>query len=272
MKLKEIKNCLYICCCAAALFSLQGCAKEAVVVEYDELKASINSKEDMVILDVRPAADFKAGYIQDAKNVDYDALVDKDGNYINNGEALTTAVPDKSKKIVAYCFGYGKDKDFANAAIGLGYTNVFRYAGGTTDWSEHGDYYVIDYDAFKAWHDAKYPFDNKDNYLIDDLPVAWYTGEDTAHPGGHIAGAINIPVEEWANGDGSLVNNGTAFSSVVTNKDAMVIIYCGNWSCGKSYAGAVAAVAMGYKHVYRYQGGWQEWKDKGNGLTPGDQP
>jgi rhodanese-related sulfurtransferase len=272
MRSKGINICFYICCCMAVLVSLQGCAKHATVVEYAELKASIENNEDMVLIDVRPPADFKAGHLQNAINIDLSTFANTDGSLINNGEALTLVLTDKSKKIVAYCFGYGNDKIFADAAIGLGYTNVYRYAGGTTDWSEQGDYFVIDYDAFKTWHDAKYPFDNSENYLIDDLPVAWYTGDDPSHPGGHIPGAINLPVEQWAGTGGVLVNNGTAFSSVVTNKDAMVVIYCGNAACGKSLAGVQAAVAMGYKHVYRYQGGWQEWQDKGNPLTPGDQP
>jgi rhodanese-related sulfurtransferase len=269
---KGTKYFLYICCFIAALFSLQGCAPQITVVNYDELKAWINNSEDMVLIDVRPAADFSAGHLQNAINIDLSALVSSDGKLINNGEALTSVVTDKSKKIVAYCFGYGNDEIFANAAIALGYTKVYRYADGTDDWSEHGDYFVIEYDAFKAWHDAKYPFDNQENYLIDDLPVAWYTGDDPSHPGGHISGAINIPVEQWAGTGGVVVDNGTAFSSVVTNKDAKVVIYCGNMACGKSLVGAQAAVAMGYKHVYRYQGGWQEWQDKGNPLTPGDQP
>lgn len=258
-----------------AFCCIQGCqepAKEATETTYDELKSWVDAKDNMTIIDVRPATDYEAGHIQDAINIDLSTFADTNGNLINDGEALTSVVPNKDKKIVAYCFGYGNDKIFADAAANLGYTNVYYYAGGTADWSSHGDYYVIEYTAFKAWHDKYEPFTDGKNYLIDDLPVAWYTGDDPSHPGGHIPGAVNIPVEQWVDGSGNLVSDGTAFTDVVKDKGAKVVIYCGNAACGKSLSGVKAAVKMGYTNVFRYQGGQQDWMDKGNALTPGSEP
>jgi rhodanese-related sulfurtransferase len=262
----------------AAVYLISGCGDEgektskAIFVEYEELKAWIELKEDMVLIDVRRPDEFAAGHLQDAINIDIEDLIDQQGNLINNGSALTSVVEDKSEKIVAYCFGYGKDKDFADVAGDLGYTNVYRYEGGTNDWSQHGNYFVIEYEAFKKWHKAKYPFDDNENFLIDVLPVDWYTGDDPSHPGGHIPGAINIPIEEWVNSDGSLIDSGNAFTTIITDKDATVVIYCGNWSCGKSLLGVKGAVALEYTKVYRYQGGWEEWKNEGNELNPGEEP
>jgi len=246
---------------------------EVVEVTYEELKASIQAGEDFVLIDVRTAADWSAGHIQNAINIPLETLVDKNGTLINDGKALTDVVADKGKKIVAYCFGYGNDLKFAQEALELGYAEVYRYEWGTAEWvDEKHDYLVNEYDGFKAWYDAKSPFDGGADYLIDVLPEAWYTGDDTAHPGGHIPGAINIPIELIADKDGKLIDGGKALTDVAADKAATVVIYCGNASCGKSLTGVQKAVELGYTNVLRYQGGWQEWQDKGNALKPGAEP
>lgn len=275
------------CCCAA----MAGCdngsdnegtdvvagegvaAGEIQEISFDELKAALDASEDMVLIDVRTATDWSAGHIQNAINIPLEAVVDKNGALVDGGKALTDAVPDKTKKIVAYCFGYGNDLTFAEAALDLGYGNVFRYEWGTAEWvdSKH-EFLVVEYDGFKAWYDAAFPFDTGKDYLVDVLPVAWYTGEDAAHPGGHIPGAVNIPIELFANQDGTLVDGGKALTDVATSKDGTLVIYCGNMACGKSLVGVKKAVELGYTKVFRYQGGWQEWQDEGNALKPGAEP
>jgi rhodanese-related sulfurtransferase len=238
-------------------------------VEYDELKIW-QSDGDVQFIDVRPAEDYASGHIQDAINIDLADLVDASGKLIDNGAALTSVIADKSTRIVIYCFGYGNDKTFAEAAVELGYSNVYRYEWGTNEWSTM-DYLVIEYSSFKKWHDARFPFDGGDDFLIDDLPEPWYSGEDPDHPGGHIPGAINLPIELWGSSGGP-VDEGTAFTEVVADKSAKVVVYCGNPACGKSTVGAKVAVQLGYTNVFRYQGGWQEWQDEGNALKPGLDP
>jgi len=258
-----------------AIAAMVGCdggdegTNEAVTVEYDELK-SWQADGEVLFIDVRPATDFAAGHIQDAINIDLADLVDSSGNIIDDGAALTAAVEDKGMRIVAYCFGYGNDKTFADAAVELGYTNVYRYEWGTNEWTTK-DYLVIEYSSFKNWHDAKFPFEDGENYLVDDLPEAWYTGDDPDHPGGHIPGAVNLPIELWGSSGGP-VDEGKAFTDVVANTDGKVVIYCGNPACGKSVVGVQVAVELGYTNVFRYQGGWQEWQDEGNELKPGLDP
>jgi rhodanese-related sulfurtransferase len=263
---------------AAALLAACDSGKEegsggVEKVTYEDLKASIDAGDDMVLIDVRPVADWAGGHIQNAISIPLDALVDAGGDIVDSGKALTSAAPDKGKRIVTYCFGYGNDLTFAEAAIELGYTDVARYEWGTGEWSgDKGDYLVNEYDGFKKWHDAKSPFTDGKNYLIDVLPAEWYTGDDPQHPGGHIPGAVSVPLEQFADMDGTLIQGGKAFGDVVKDKAATVVVYCGNITCGKSLAAARAAVAMGYSHVLRYQGGWQEWQDKGNSLKAGSEP
>jgi len=258
-----------------SFYMLQGCdqpTNPATEATYEDIKGWMaDDSVQMTIIDVRPDSDYAAGHIQDAIHIELTTFVDANGNLVDEGEALTSVVTDKSKMIITYCVGYGKDKTFAEEAVKLGYTNVYYYAGGTENWSANGDYYVIEYSAFKTWHDAKYPFDDGKNFLFDTLPVDWYTGDDLAHPGGHIPGAINIPIETWY-ANGTLVDGGKVFSDIVTDKTAKVIIYCGDPACGKSLSGAIAAVSMGYTNVFRFQGGQQVWRDSGNDLTPGLEP
>lgn len=40
-----------------------------------------------------------------------------------------------------------------------------------------------------------------------------------------------------------------------TNKDRLIVIYCGFVKCTRSHNGAMWAVKLGYKNVYRYPGG-----------------
>jgi len=240
-------------------------------VEYEELASWVyDGSEDALLVDVRLPEEFAAGHIVDAINIPYETVADLAGTPIDGGRALNDAIPDKSTRIVLYCFGYGLDRDFADVAADLGYTNVYRYEWGTNDWKTQ-DYLVIDYLSFKKWHDAYFPFDDDENHLIDDLPEAWYTGEDPDHPGGHIPGAVNIHLDLWSDADGP-VDDGRAFTDVVGNKSAKVVIYCGNAACGLSHLGAKTAVALGYENVFRYRGGWQEWLDEGNALSPGLDP
>ena len=266
--------------CLVALFSLAvviSCGGDdeggagAQLVEYAELASWVHDgTEEAVLVDVRMPEEFAAGHIVNAINVPYETVADNAGNPIDGGKALADAVPDKSTRIVAYCFGYGLDKDFADVALELGYTDVYRYEWGTNEWKTR-DYLVIDYSSFKKWHDAYFPFEDGENYLIDDLPEPWYTGEDPEHPGGHIPGAVNIHLDLWGGKDGP-VDGGKAFTDVVTNRKGKVVIYCGNPVCGLSHQGARTAVELGYENVFRYRGGWQEWQDEGNELAPGVEP
>lgn len=239
-------------------------------VDYATLSGWVKNAESMLVIDVRPAEDFAAGHIQDAKNVPLTSLQDSDGKVLDNGKALTDVATDKAKKLVFYCFGYGNDNLAAKTAISLGYSNVYRYEYGTAEWTK-SNYLVIDYSAFKTWYDASKPFTDGKNYLIDDLPVGWYSGDDSAHPEGHIPSAVNIPIESWGDGNGP-INEGKAFTDVVKDKTAKVVIYCGNMTCGKSQVGAAVAAKLGYTNVFRYQGGQKEWGEKGNTFTKGTTP
>jgi rhodanese-related sulfurtransferase len=261
-------------CFLLMAFCSMGCKPKAKEVEFADVK-TLMAEGEAAIIDVRPVAAFENGCIQDARNIDVEDLIDQYGDIIDSGSALTSVVADKSKKLLLYCDGYGKDKQFADAAIKLGYKKVNYYAGGIADWQGvHGDYLVIAYNAFKGWHDDFFPFEAGTNYLISANLNSWYTGAEVQL--GHIPGAVNLPSPEVAtraaDGTLSLVDEGKALTDLITDKTAKVIIYCGSITCGRSKDVADAAVMLGYTKVYRYQGGYAEWIAEGNSYVSGNNP
>ena len=52
-----------------------------------------------------------------------------------------------------------------------------------------------------------------------------------------------------------------------SDKDKVIVVYCGFVKCTRSHNGAAWAKNLGYKNVYRYPGGIFAWK--GAGYTIG---
>lgn len=276
----RLSLCLMTACMVVCAMITTGCDTTGTVTEisYSELRDIVYDSEALAgvaLIDVRPAAAFASGCIQNARNIDLEDLLDQYGSLIDEGAALTAIVPDKSTPIITYCDGYGKAQQFANAAAGLGYNNVRSYSDGLADWRDtQGDYLVIAYSAFKDWHDEKFPFEDETDYLISANLESWYTGAEVQE--GHIPGAVSLPSPELATRDDSgalsVVDDGAALSAIVADTTAKVIVYCGSFTCGRSLDVAQAAVSLGYTNVYRYQGGYNEWKDEGNDIAEGSAP
>ncbi|BBD06763.1 rhodanese-like domain-containing protein [Desulfovibrio ferrophilus] len=112
------------------------------LVTTDELKAKMDAKEDMVIVDTMPfEASYKKNHVPGAVQFlfpipdmkEWDAK-ETDGKSAEEYETLLG--PDKDKLIVVYC-GFVKCTRSHNGAVWarkLGYTNVVRYSGGIFAW------------------------------------------------------------------------------------------------------------------------------------------
>ncbi|MCP4714344.1 MAG: rhodanese-like domain-containing protein, partial [Deltaproteobacteria bacterium] len=223
------------------------------------------------LIDVRSADAHDSGSLQNSINISLSDLVDSFGTIISNGAALTNIVTAKNAQIITYCDGFGIAQQFADAAAELGYTSVFFYKGGLTEWqSTRGDYVVMGYDSFKDWHASNFPFEDGKTYLISANARSWYLGEESQE--GHIPGAVNIPSHTVIDDDGNLVDNGSALSSIAADTTAQMVIYCGSYTCGFSLTLARAAVQMGYSKVCRYQEGYDMWKVEGNEIIAGSDP
>jgi rhodanese-related sulfurtransferase len=94
-------------------------------------------------------------------------------------------------------------------------------------------------DFAKALFDKKYRF-------IDARDIADYNA-------GHIQGALNIPYHEYEKYKDRLNN---------LPKDQVYVTYCSS-ACDVSIDMAYAMAKLGFKKVYIFHGGWDEWKAAG---------
>jgi rhodanese-related sulfurtransferase len=76
-------------------------------------------------------------------------------------------------------------------------------------------------------------------------------GEEFAK--GHIEGAINLVGTDLQRED---------LARVVPSLDTPVLFYCNGERCIRSSAAAKKAVTWGYRKVYWFRDGWQEWTAK----------
>lgn len=69
---------------------------------------------------------------------------------------------------------------------------------------------------------------------------------------GHIPGAVNIPEYKFTPDDPSLKS---------LNKDEKIIVYCEGNQCDVSKRLASELKKLGYKYIWVYIGGWEEWSE-----------
>lgn len=69
---------------------------------------------------------------------------------------------------------------------------------------------------------------------------------------GHIAGAVNLPAEEWDRRFAALQPR--------LKTAAAVVVYCQSVDCGKSYWSALRLRQAGFLQVKIYPEGWYEWR------------
>ncbi len=90
----------------------------------------------------------------------------------------------------------------------------------------------------------------KDHYLVEALPQRYFLD-------GHIPGAINIPHDEIKD----------QAHHKLPDKDITVVVYCANTACQNSKIAAEWLAGHGYKNVFEFVGGKQEWVDTGFTLV-----
>lgn len=205
----------------SALCFLNSCLPKDNLITYEELRALIDNSAAMkntTIVDVRSSAEWKAGYIPGAINIEYDTVVNAAGGLIDSGAALTSIITSKDDALVIYGTGTDTASLFAERAIQAGYTNVKYYQGGMADWREsHGDYLYITYEGFREWYDAACPFTDGKNYLVDVHPPSLYADY------GHIPGAVNIMSPHFTFLDPTSLKPLTDF---ISDKQATIVFYC----------------------------------------------
>ena len=115
-----------------------------------------------------------------------------------------------------------------------------------------GGYKIVSTEELKGWIDQK-----KDMIIVDTMPF------EDSYKKQHVPRAVQMefPIPEMTSLDDQ---KKAAFEKLLgPEKDKLIVIYCGFTKCTRSHNGAMWAVKLGYKNVYRYPGGIKAWDEAG---------
>lgn len=199
--------------------------------------AVIPTRDDVTVIDSRPARKYDEGHIPGAINI-------PDTTFDKKADLLPT---DKNRLLIFYCGGVECPLSHKSAfkAEKLGYTNIKVFAEGDPAWKKAGKLVSISAAAVKDL------IDSKANAVIIDARPTRVFGE------GAVPTAINIP--------------DTFFDKMKDKlpaaKDTPLVFYCGGDKCPLSPKSAEKARALGYTNVVLFQAGYPAWK-KTYGANP----
>lgn len=111
-----------------------------------------------------------------------------------------------------------------------------------------GGYGIVTTAELKGWIDAKKPM-----LIVDTMPY------EDSYKKEHVPGAVNFVLDkaEMATMDDKM--KADFVKMLGPDKDRLIVFYCGFTKCGRSHNGAMWAMKLGYKNVYRYPGGIKGW-------------
>ncbi len=115
-----------------------------------------------------------------------------------------------------------------------------------------GGYQIVDTEELKKWYDSK-----KDMLIVDTMPLA------DSYNKNHIPGAVQILFDKPELEKIDEAKKAELVKLLGDNKDKTIVFYCGFTACTRSHNGAMWAVRLGYKNIYRYPGGIVGWKEAG---------
>ncbi|MCX5835425.1 MAG: rhodanese-like domain-containing protein [Deltaproteobacteria bacterium] len=113
-----------------------------------------------------------------------------------------------------------------------------------------GGYGIVTTQELKGWVDQK-----KSMLVIDTMPYA------DSYVKQHIPGAVSMvfPIPEMTKLDDKTKD---ALEKLLgPDKNRLVVFYCGFVKCTRSHNGAMWAMKLGYKNVYRHPGGIKAWDE-----------
>lgn len=210
-------------------------------VTTDQLKQMIDTKANMVLVDARTPEEYAIAHIVTAISIPEKAFE----------TAIAQLPKDKASRLVLYCNGIkcGKSKKLAAKLEPLGYTNIMIYGEGMPVWEERalpivtGPGYGKKIETTKlkpAEVDALVKGGKSDFVIVD-------VRDEMEFEEGHIPGAVNIPVEQFAAKSDRLP------------KEKKVIVYCNTGS--RSYLAYKKLIGLSYPSIYQTL--FVEWKEAG---------
>ena len=115
---------------------------------------------------------------------------------------------------------------------------------------QRGGYKVVATQELKGWIDQK-----KTMLIVDTMPY------EDSYKKQHVPGAVQMlfPIPEMTTLDGK--TKADLEKILGPDKNRLIVFYCGFVKCTRSHNGAMWAVKLGYKNVYRYPGGIKAWAE-----------
>jgi thiosulfate/3-mercaptopyruvate sulfurtransferase len=115
---------------------------------------------------------------------------------------------------------------------------------------QRGAYKIVGTQELKNWIDQK-----KAMLIVDTMPF------EASYKKQHVPGAVQMefPIPEIIKLDDK--TKADLEKLLGPNKDRLIVFYCGFTKCTRSHNGAMWAVKLGYKNVYRHPGGIKAWTE-----------
>ena len=112
-----------------SILLLAGCSSSSTAVDLgvNEFSAKV-AEAGVITLDVRTPGEFMGGYIDGAKNIDFQS-----GNFENEIAAL-----DKNATYAVYCRSGNRSGQAVKVMHDAGFHNVYNLNGGVIDWANAG--------------------------------------------------------------------------------------------------------------------------------------
>lgn len=227
---------MYVMFAAAAIASGYG------VIDHVRVKELVDAdNHSFMLVDARNPEEYRDSHIPGAINIPQKKF-----------DSFVGLLPsDRNMMLIFYCNGVkcGKSKKAATQAMEHGYTNVHVYAEGMPVWEEKGYSFYKSGDYEKPIETSKLtPIEL--NTLIETHPdtiqiVDVRDSEEFSE--GHIPGAINCPLKDFA------------LQSGVLDKKKIVIVYCN--AGGRSYKAYRKLMRLGYKNIGQTL--FADWKAAG---------
>ena len=123
MKMLSILSIVFLffsCSTSSTTLTAQTITKKVSKVEFSELM----KKSGAQLIDVRTSREFSNGFIEGAKNIDY------------NGDSFEKQMKklDKTKPVLVYCAAGGRSENAAELLQEWGFKEVYDLEGGYNGW------------------------------------------------------------------------------------------------------------------------------------------
>ncbi len=253
---------------------------------------------DITILDCRPAATFRQGRIPASQHVDWKdwsreradvfgfwfgkgalaGLVRPPGDELQNQLRKLGISNSKKVVVVGEPGHWGDDGRIAWDLLYWGHHEVALLDGGFPAWlkafpqsietgdisiPQKGDFsFHVRPDRRADLNDVKTTLQNKSRFLVDNRSIEEFNGKKLTGQkrGGHLPGAVSVPVEMLYQQDGSFIDKKSLENLVILKKESTPIAYCAGGV--RSALFAMIWEARTGELISNYDGSIWEWSAK----------